>query len=185
LNNCHKLYLLRRGFDPDVLQEQWELEGIGRHGGDLSWRVYIPIIFRGERVSWTTRAIGEKVKHRYLSASAEQEAYNHKELIYGIDHCRHSIVAVEGPADAWNVGPGAGCLFGIDFTPAQVLLLSQFPIRIICFDSSPDAQRRAEELCEQLAPFHGSTKRVELDAEDPGKAKPREVKALRKLAKLD
>ena len=183
LLKIHKEYLESRGFNPEELVEHWELEGIGRAGGRLAWRVYIPIAFRGERVSWTTRTVGE-AGQRYLSASAQEESLNHKTLVYGLDLARQSIIGVEGPADAWNVGPGAGCLFGIDFSPSQVLLLSQFPRRIICFDSSPDAQLRAGNLCDELSLFPGHTEKVELDAEDPGKASRKEIKLLRKIAKL-
>jgi hypothetical protein len=73
---------------------------------------------------------------------------------------------------------------GIDFTTPQVLLLSQFPVRYICYDSSPDAQRRAKELCEQLSVFPGKTRNVELNAEDPGSAKKKEILSLRKMANL-
>lgn len=184
LLKIHREYIESRGLNPEEVLEHWELEGIGRLGGRLAWRIYIPISFRGERVSWTSRTVGEKGS-RYLSASSQEESINHKTLVYGLDLCRQSIIALEGPGDAWNIGPGSGALFGIDFQPAQVLLLSQFPRRIVCFDSSPDAQRRAKELCAELSLFPGYTEQVELDAEDPGKASRKEVKLLRKIAKLD
>lgn len=180
----HKKYLQGRQFDPEALTRLWQLEGIGNGGGSLSWRIYIPIIFRGQRVSWTTRAIGE-VPQRYLSAGPAEESLNHKHTIYGLDDCSQSIIVVEGPADAWNIGLGAGSLFGVAYSPAQVLLLSRIPYRYICFDSSPDAQRRARELAAELAPFPGETTVVEIDAEDPGKASRKEVRMLRKMANLD
>jgi hypothetical protein len=185
LLKAHRKYLKGRGFDPDVLRENWEIEGIDRTGrskdANLAWRIYVPIIFRGQRVSWTARSLVDEGR-RYISASAAEESVNHKHVIYGMDHCRHSIIAVEGPTDAWRVGPGAGALFGMDFTAAQVLLISSFPLRIVCFDSAPDAQRRARELCAQLSPFPGRTFRVELDADDPGSAPEKEIKKLRKMA---
>jgi hypothetical protein len=180
----HKKYLQGRHFDPETLIRLWQLEGLGKDGGHLSWRIYIPIILRGQRVSWTTRAIGE-TPQRYLSAAPEEESLNHKHTIYGLDDCGQSIVVVEGPADAWNVGLGAGCLFGVAYSPAQVLRLSRIPYRYICFDSSPEAQRSARELAEELAPFPGETTVVELDAEDPGKASRKEIKLLRQMANLD
>lgn len=181
----HKKYLLGRQFNPELLTTLWGLEGIGKDGGRLSWRIYIPILFQGRRVSWTTRAIGENQPQRYLSAGPEEESLNHKDIVYGLDDCAQSIIVVEGPADAWNIGLGAGCLFGVAYSPAQVLLLSKIPYRYIVFDSSPDAQRRAANLADELAPFPGETTVVELDAEDPGKASPKEVRALRAMANLD
>lgn len=179
----HRDYLLRRGFDPDRLVLVWELEGIGI-AARLPWRIYIPIIQKGRRVSWTTRTIGSRVQPRYLSASAEEETVNHKEIVYGIDYCRHSVVIVEGPADAWRIGPGAGAVFGTAFSTAQVKALVEFPYRYICFDSSPDAQALACELAEQLSVFPGQTENIVLDAKDPGEASPKEIKRLRRVAKL-
>lgn len=180
---AHEAYLRGRGFNPNRLVQLWQLEGIALHQR-LSWRVYIPITLRGVRVSWTTRAIGDKVTQRYVSASAEEEAVNHKEVVYGLDHVSSSVVVVEGPADAWNVGPGAGALFGLSFSTAQVRRLVQVPYRYVVFDNSPDAQGRAEELCQQLAVFPGHTERIELDAEDPGSATPKEIKRLRRACRL-
>ena len=184
LQKSHCRYLQGRGFDPDEIKSMWEVEGIGMAGGRLSWRIFIPIIHRGERVSWTARAIGDESPLRYISASASEEALNHKHLLYGIDLCQHTVIAVEGPTDAWNIGPGAVALFGIAFTSAQVLLLSQFPNRFVCFDSSTDAQIAARNLASQLAPFPGNTTVIKLKASDPGKAKLKEISALRKLAGL-
>lgn len=180
----HKKYLQGRGFDTEVLTRLWQLEGLGKNGGPLSWRIYIPIIYRGQRVSWTTRAIAD-LPQRYLSASPAQESLSHKEIVYGLDDCNQSIIVVEGPSDAWNVGLGAGCLFGVAYTPAQVWLLSRIPYRYICFDSSPEAQRSAQDLAAELAPFPGETTIVELDAEDPGQASRKEIRMLRKMANLD
>lgn len=183
LGHCHELYLLRRGFDPRRLELLWKIEGI-KLDPRLAWRIYIPIIFKGQRVSWTTRAIGEKVAQRYISASPDEEAMNHKHVVYGFDYCAHSAVIVEGPTDAWAVGPGAAALFGTAFTTAQVRLLSAVPYRFVCFDSSPEAQARALQLAYQLSAFPGHTCNVQLDAEDPGSAHPKELKRLRRAAKL-
>ncbi len=132
----------------------------------------------------TTRAIGDRVQERYISASFEQEAVNHKTLVYGSNYCQHSVVVVEGPIDAWRVGPGAGALFGTAFTPMQVLRLTKFPYRYICFDNSSVAQARARELAEELSVFPGTTEVIELDALDPGSASKKEIQLLRKHAKL-
>ncbi len=179
----HKDYLRRRGIAPERLGI-WDLEGIGRDGGKLSWRIYIPITFQGRRRSWTTRAIGENVEPRYISASPEEESINHKHILYGLDHVLHSVIVVEGPADAWNVGAGAVATFGVGFSNHQTLLLSKIPYRLICFDNSLDAQKRARNLASDLSVFPGKTGVVQLDAEDPGSASLHEVNLLRKEARL-
>lgn len=186
ISNIHRLYLLRRGFSMkqiSQLAELWQVEGT-RQAPKLGWRIYIPILYRGQRVSWTTRAVGDRVAQRYISASAEEEVINHKELVYGFDFCHHSIVICEGPLDAWKVGPGAGALFGTTFSAAQVKKLIKIPRRFVCFDSSPEAQRKAKDLANQLAGFPGITENILIDAKDPGEASSKEIKLIRKVARL-
>jgi len=179
----HKQYLRSRDFDPEEMKQLWKIRGIGI-AENLSWRVFLPVMLQGEPVSWTTRHVSHKAKQRYLSAAASQEKFNHKHLIYGQDYCSHSIVICEGPLDAWRIGPGAGALFGTAYSSAQVNRLLQHPCRYICFDSSSDAQRKAEELADQLSVFPGITENIVLDAADPGEASPREIRQLRRIAKL-
>ncbi len=180
---AHIRYLEERKLDPFRLQQLWGIRGIGI-AGRLSWRVYIPIMWQGQQVSWTTRSIGADVAQRYISASHSQEVINHKSIIYGRDYCQHSIVIVEGPIDAWRIGPGAGALFGTAFSVAQVRELAKIPYRYICFDAGTAAQRKAEQLCNELACFPGVTERIELSAKDPGEATEHEINLLRKHAKI-
>lgn len=179
---CHRQYLRDRGFKPKEVERIWKLQGIGL-AARLKWRIFIPIIYRDEVVSWTTRAIGNSGQ-RYISASAEQEKISHKTLVYGADYCRHSIIIVEGPTDVWRIGPGAGALFGTAFTTAQVKRLIEHPYRYVVFDSSKEAQTRAAELASQLSVFAGETHIIELDAEDPGSASVKEIRRLRRATKL-
>lgn len=180
---AHEDYLEQRGFDVDEIEAVWKIKGLGI-APRLRWRIYIPIFEAGRQVSWTTRAIGDKVEQRYVSASADEESVNHKEVVYGLDYCTQSVVVVEGPTDAWAVGPGAGALFGTAFSTAQVRKLARIPYRFVCFDSSTDAQRNALQLVHQLSCLPGVTHNVILDAKDPGSAPPREIEALRRAAKL-
>ena len=175
---AHKRYLRQRGFDPISIERLWNVQGIGV-ANRLSWRLYIPIILNGEEVSWTTRTIGNRPS-RYLSAKPEEERLNLKDTLYGIDLVRSTIVIVEGPTDAWNVGPGSSATLGVDYTPSQVSLMVKFPHRVVCFDNSIDAQKRARELCTTLSLFPGKTTNVCLDAEDPGSASIKEIKRLRR-----
>lgn len=177
---AHRKYLKRRGYDPDELVALWKLMGTGPLSGKLSWRVVAPIIYHGETVSWTSRKLNDKGL-RWRSAAADEEIFNHKELLYGIDYVRHAAIVNEGPTDVWAVGPGAVGTCGTGFSQAQVAALARLPRRIVCFDSSPEAQVRARELCDALEPFPGETMNVVLDADDPGSAKAREIRALRRL----
>lgn len=179
----HSRYLEGRGFDPEYLIKVWGVKGIGPHAAPgMAWRVFVPVRKGDQVVSWTARATsdGEGVK-RYRNARPDQEALPAKSLLYGAEHVRHGVIVHEGPTDCWRTGPGAAATMGLAYSRSQLQLLSQFPVRIVVFDSEPEAQRRAERLCDDLACFPGRTLRVELDSPDPGSATDREVRALRRM----
>lgn len=175
----HRKYLRSRGFDSYELERLWKIQGIGLTS-HLSWRIFIPIDHLGQTVSWTTRKAGDSGS-RYISARPDQEVINHKEILYGADYCRHVVIIHEGPTDVWRTGPGAVAILGTGFKPAQIQRLSKFLVRYVCLDSQPEAQARAKRLCDLLCAFPGKTHNVILDADDPGSAKPKEVRQLRRL----
>lgn len=180
---AHIDYLEGRGFNPEEITQVWGVKGIGL-ATRLKWRIYIPITYEGRVVSWTTRAIGDRVSQRYISASAAEEEINHKELIYGNEHISHSVVICEGPFDVWKIGPGAGAVFGTAFSSAQVRKLARIPRRFVCFDSSKEAQVSAKDLASQLSCFPGITENILIDAKDPGSASPKEIRQIRRICKL-
>lgn len=176
----HLRFLKYRGFDPKELKRLWKIEGIGIHPA-LAWRIFIPIHLDGQAVSWTTRSSNEIAKPPYRSAKPEQEKYPHKSLLYGEDYCTSTIVVVEGPLDVWALGPGATCTFGTSYTPEQMLRISKYPRRIICFDSEPDAQRMADRLCSELSVFDGETLNVTFETgKDASRASQKEISKFRR-----
>lgn len=179
---AHNKYLRGRGFDVGYLKTVWGVRGIGPLGGEFAWRIFIPVTLHGEIVSWTTRSIGDAHGLRYRSAGADEEKLNHKTLLYGEDIVPgQSVVIHEGPTDPWKTGPGAVCTFGTGFRMEQVLRLSKYRKRYVCYDNEPEGQKRAAELVRLLSPFDGETYNVVLDAKDAGSASEREIKRLRKL----
>lgn len=180
LKKQHKEYLKERNFDPLHIEKLWGIQGLNQYAGMLSWRIFIPITYRGEIVSWTSRAIDDENPDRYISAKPSQEVFPHKTLLYGEDYCRDTIVICEGPTDVWKIGPSTTCTFGTSFKREQVLKMAQYPKRVICFDNEKEGQIRASELARLLAPFDGETFNVQLDAKDPGSASNREINRFRK-----
>lgn len=173
----HKKYLQKRGFDPNKLEKFWKLKAYYHQG--LPWRILIPIHYQGEVVSWTSRSIG-KFGVKYLSANSNQEKINHKNLLFGEDHCLHVVIICEGPFDVFKVGPGAVALFGLGWSQEQLQKLSQFPVRVICFDNEIKAQNKAERLKNYLGNLEGETYSVKLESgNDPGDADPEEIEKLR------
>ena len=181
MGDPHRDYLKDRGFDPEELERVWGLQGIGV-AAKLKWRVFIPIhdIF-GRAVSWTTRSVNPDSAARYISAEPSQELIHHKHLLYGERYCRHAAIIHEGPPDAWRTGPGAVATLGTGFTPAQCLRASKYPLRVICFDNEPAAQRRARQFADALSVFPGETIVARLESgKDSAEADEAEVAELRK-----
>lgn len=178
LGPAHKRYLKERGFDPTALEMVWGLQGIGL-APRLAWRIFIPIVYHGNTVNWTTRTIGDQ-EPRYISARPEQELVSIKKCLFGEDYVRRAVIVTEGPFDAMRIGQGAVALCGTAVTPAQIKKLAKFPIRVIVLDSEPAAQMRAQQLFSSLEVFSGRTIKVELDAKDPASAPEHEINLLRR-----
>ena len=177
LHPAHKRYLKERGYDPEEIINLWGVRGIGI-AAKLSWRLFLPIHLNNKMVSWTTRTIGDS-ETRYISARAEEEAINHKYLLYGEDLTSHAIIIVEGPIDAWRIGPGAVATFGLNISPEQIARMSVYPLRVICFDNTKDAQKRAQKLAYTLSLFPGETYIACITGKDVDTSPINEVKELR------
>lgn len=177
------LHYLKNRFHKRTFEiiKKYQLKGIGNLGKDFAWRIFIPYIYRGEKVSWTTRSITDNAVLRYKAAKTNQEKISSRKLLFGEDFCRHSIIVVEGPFDAMRIGPGAVALGGLAYSKSQVLKISKYPYRYICFDNEPTALRRANKLVSDLSILPGETFLIQLDAKDPGSAPLSEIKKIRKL----
>lgn len=181
LMRIHRRYLEERGFDADEIAEVWGVRGIGV-APKLSWRLFIPAMLNGEVVSWTTRAVANKNSARYISAKPDEEKIALKEILYGQDLTRHAVCVVEGPIDAWAIGPGAVATCGVVLSREQRLLIAQYPLRVICFDADRAGQRRASHLVQELSVFPGRTLSVLLETgKDAASASKKEVKEVRNL----
>jgi hypothetical protein len=176
-------YLLGRGLDADRLETDYGLQSVGPFSG-LPKGIFIPITHQGRPVSWQIRFREPEDGQRYKTAKDSEKSVSEKDILFGAEHCLHTIIAVEGFFDKANIGFGAACLFGLAYSRQQVLLLARFPRRILCFDNSTDAQQVASRLADELAVFPGETLRVCLDADDPGSASRAEVEELRRFAGL-
>ena len=182
LSKTHADFLCSRGLSAESLIKRWHIKGLAI-AGRLSWRIFIPIHYHAEIVSWTTRAVSGDVKRRYISASLNEEAIPHKSLLYGMDYARDTIIIVEGPLDVWSIGPGAVATFGTAYSTAQIEKMVRFPVRYVCFDNQPDARQQAKKLCDCLSVFDGETHNIELSCKDAGCASKKELEQLRKLVR--
>lgn len=188
LKKAHKQFLRERDFNPDRIAKLWGVGGIGYNGSyktneqcfPLRWRLFIPIELQGIMSSWTTRSISHSTENnRYISAPPDHERISHKELLYGEDFAGQTIIIVEGPTDAWRIGPGAIATFGTRPTPAQIIRMGRYVKRYVLFDHG--AERYSQALVQALSVFPGETHSIEIDADDPGSLKPKELRQVRKL----
>ncbi len=179
LGKAHRRYLGSRRIDADEAEGLWGCQGIGL-SQRLAWRVFIPCLEDKEIFSWTTRHIGSSPE-RYINASPLEEKYPLKELLLGEHLASGSVLVVEGPLDAMRIGAGAVATMGIVFTSNQVLRISKYPKRGVCFDSEEKAQVKARELVNKLKLFPGETYLIKLKSKDPGEASDEEIRELRRF----
>jgi hypothetical protein len=176
----HRQYVQDRGFNSKRIANVWGVEGIGQLGGILRWRLFIPVHKDMEVVSWTTRSLNN-LPPRYRNARDDQSLVPIRDCLYGIDHVRNAAVVVEGPLDVWRIGPGAVALLGQNCSQANMDALSRIPLRVICFDSEPAAQARANKLADALSVYPGRTIVIQLEsAKDAAGAQQGEIESLRR-----
>ena len=175
-------YLTDRKYDLDYLEEVWQMQATGNFSNHPR-RAFIPIYDGRRLVSWTARAACGQ-EPRYQTANNHEKSFHEKHLLFGNQFIRDTCIVVEGPLSAISVGRGAVCTFGLAYTPEQTLWLSGIWNRVIVFDNSVPAQRKARELAQALSGFPGRTTVINLDADDPGVASPEEIQELRAFAGL-
>jgi len=156
IQDYHKTYLIKRGFDPDTLIPLWNLQGTGPYGelGGINYkfRIIIPYMWEGQSVSFTARDITNKAQLRYITCPAEYEITPHKSILYGKQEAwKNTGIVVEGPTDVWRLGTSSCAVSGIKFTPSQVrVIASQFNRVAVCFDNDPQAVIQAAKLVAEL-----------------------------------
>ena len=180
LATAHWQYLRSRGFGKKEA-DLWEMRGTRHLSGPWNWRLIFPIQdVHGTTVAWMGRAIG-RATPKYRLTDDSQCLAERATFLYGAHKVQgDSVIVVEGPADVWNIGPGAVALLGVDWKLPQANLLRRFERRFIMLDPEPKAQRKALELAQWLAYYPGHTEIIEGIEGDPGSLNKKQVKRIRK-----
>ncbi len=175
----HRRYIEKRKFDPDEIARVWGVRAIG-NAPRRSWRLFIPCHTPdGKNASWTTRSLLDDGT-RYVSADPTDERVPLKHTLYGAHLAHRSVIVVEGPTDAWRIGPGAVATYGTRYTETQVHQIARFPVRVICYDREPEeAQIQARHLAEELSALPGTTYLATLSGKDPDSSPSSEIAELR------
>ena len=164
LTQYHKTYLTKRGFNPEFIENFWNVKATGPFSFlesdtqilQYKWRLLAPIIWNGTPVSFQARDITNKQPPKYKACPEDREVIKHKHVLYGKQECwgDHGI-CVEGILDAWRLGSKAFAVFGIQFTESQVrIMVNTFKEITVIFDNEPQAIAQADKLVAELS-FRG------------------------------
>jgi hypothetical protein len=179
LPELHTEYLVDREFDPGYIKRMFNVQAVYKTG-EWKYRLIIPVYMRGKLVTFVGRDVTGQSDTKYKNLRGDLSIMTTKETVYNIDNIHEEAIICEGPTDVWRFGYNAVSLFGLIYTPQQVLILgNRLKRAIICFDNEPKAQEIAEELAEELS-WQGVQVEIALiDAADPGelsKAEADEIK---------
>ena len=157
LQTNHKIYLERRGFDPDRLEKEWGIMGTGvvskLDNIDYKHRIIIPISWGGSVVSFQARDITNKSELRYITCPKDRELIFHKSILFGNQKQWTSFgIIVEGVFDVFRFGHHAAATFGIKYTPEQIRLIAKtFEKVAVIFDGEEKAAAsQANKLIAEL-----------------------------------
>jgi len=176
LSKRAKEYLIERSFNPNTLEDVWNLKSTDAFG-DYKFRIIAPIIVDDIMVSYQGRDYTGKSDLKYKACKSENEVRNHQTVVYGSNLVKgESCIVVEGITDVWRLGPGAVCCFGIDFTLAQVNFISnRFKNVFVLFDAEEQAQKQARGLATLLNARGIEVDILELESGDPGEMNQRDA----------
>ena len=183
MKSHHKRYLAKRGFDPDRLEDEWNLFGTGPvallDGIDYKHRIMAPIYWNGEQVTFQARDITDRHKLKYMACPKDRELIHHKDILYGKQEAWGDVgICVEGITDVWRFGENAFCTFGIEYTNNQIReIVKAFKKVFVAFDDEKQAIKQSIKLCNELK-FRG-TEAFHINIQgDPGSMKQEDADTL-------
>jgi len=177
----HRNYLLKKNFNPALLQDEWNLHGTKGFSKEWSWRIIAEIKNRaGDVTGYAGRALNDSTKPRWKFSRAEEMSDDPKQMLYGIEKVQDRVLIVEGVSDVWRMGAGAVATFGINWKVEQASILRNFSHRFIMYDNEYQAQWNAKALANWLAPFPGETEIISGLKTDPGDLSQNEADKIKK-----
>lgn len=152
----HRMYLEKRGFDPDKIISKWGIKATGVYSKleniNYRHRIIIPYVWGGEIVTFQGRDITGKHPLKYLACPEIREKRNIKTIVYGNSKEWGDLgIGVEGVTDVWRLGGLAVGLSGIKYKSRQVREIAKiFKRFVVIFDPEPQAQVQADKLVADL-----------------------------------
>lgn len=156
----HKAYLKAREFSPNKIERLWGVKGTGPlsylQDGDFEidyrFRIFVPINWNSELVSFDTRGITGKTDAKYKACPVNREIKERKRILYGNQEAWGNIgICVEGPTDVWRLGESSFAVSGISYTQDQVKEMAKIFTKIaVMFDDEPQAVKQGKKLVKDL-----------------------------------
>jgi hypothetical protein len=156
LQKNHSNYLIKRNFDPEKIQKEWNIMGTGVIAklDELNYkhRIIIPYMWDDKIVSFDSRDITGKAMNKYQACPLEREIISHKHILYGKQEAwKDTGICVEGTTDVWRLGKYAWATSGIKYTAFQLRIISKTFKRVfVLFDEDKQAQYQADKLVSDL-----------------------------------
>lgn len=161
----HDKFLSKRGYNRKELQRQYDIMAIGPTLDEWKFRIFIPIYYKQELVSYVGRDITGKARIPYKNSPIEKSKISVKNMLYGLDNTKDKLILVEGIFDAWRIGFGAVATLGTQVTTEQLALLQNYKKIGIMFDA--DATNKAVKLAHTLGSIVPEVCVFELATGDP------------------
>ena len=162
----HRNYLLKKNFDPDYLQRQYQIMACYTTG-NYAYRLIIPIIINNIIVNFTARDVSEQQEPKYKNCPNEKAIIPMKRILYNIDTIRNKAIIVEGPTDVWRIGKGCCAMMGVEYTSTQLSMLANKNLEEIYIMYDEDAILKAEKLAIAVSAFCPKVEIIEIEG-DPG-----------------
>ena len=186
-DEVHVRYLNSRHIDTDWLVDRYDARFTKEHKTHR-WRVILPIWHTNRYVSYVGRDVTGEASHRYLTCFPENEVYDIKLCLFGMQRAiGDTVIVVEGPFDALRIGEGAIATLGSGWKNEQARLIgTRFRRSYILFDAEKDAIIRARKLAQACMMFNNGHKSsvITLSGEqgkDPGELPEETLVKLREL----
>jgi DNA primase len=186
-------YLSSRGFNPEAIEAKYGVKESGPLG-KYKFRLIIPVYFKKELVSFTSRDYTGKGEPKYKAQPVDEAMIPVSDCLYNIDTIKDDILIVEGPADVWRMGDGAVALFGLSCSARQQEILFRWWMRTLRIERirrkmrkkravillDPKTRKAADKLYYALTSFIRDIKIVELFGKDPAELTQQEAMNLKK-----
>lgn len=146
---------------------------------DYRFRIFIPVHWNGEMVSFDSRDITNLSDAKYKACPVDREIRERKKILYGNQEAWGTTgICVEGPTDVWRLGEDSFAVSGISYTQEQVKEMTRVFTKVaVVFDDEPQAVKQGKKLVKDLQFRNVDAYQVKIKG-DPGEMMNSDAKKL-------